>query len=121
MPKVLLRKSTADTEKPANQILLIISTFSGGPNVSKPNRQSQVVDVTSGAGDLEVVRMALDGSKGSDDISHLALRRRLHALAGRVERVKARGGDYAMVGLSGDVKTLLARLEAGRELSSRTH
>jgi hypothetical protein len=65
-----------------------------------------------------MVRMALDGR---GDGAKPALREQLHILEGRLQRVQARGGAYAEVGLSMNVKMLLAKLEAGRVLSTGTH
>jgi len=49
------------------------------------------------------------------------LARRLLVYQDRLARVHARGGAYAKVGFSGYVRDLLARLEAGKDLSHAVH
>jgi len=49
------------------------------------------------------------------------LARRLAAYQDRLARVHTRGGVYAKVEFSGYVRDLLARLEAGKDLSHAVH
>ena len=49
------------------------------------------------------------------------LRRELERLQTRLSEVRGRGGAYGQVALSPDVRSLLARLEAGAALSTLVH
>jgi len=49
------------------------------------------------------------------------LRREVERLQTRLAHVRAQGGAYRQVGLSPDVRSLLARLEAGAALSAAVH
>jgi hypothetical protein len=49
------------------------------------------------------------------------LRRELDRLQTRLARVQSRGGAYGEVSLSPDVRSLLARLDAGAALSALVH
>jgi len=67
-------------------------------------RNPQLLDVRDAAGRVDV-------SPGG------ILARRLDVYRDRLARVRARGGVYAKVEFSGYVQDLLARLEAGKDLS----
>jgi len=49
------------------------------------------------------------------------LRKELDRLQTRLARVRSRGGAYGEVNLSPDVRSLLARLDAGATLSALVH
>ena len=69
---------------------------------------------------FDVVRKAV-ASPGAADLADPILRRDLGDLTSRVKSLNARGSDYAKIGVSNDVITLLARLEAGATLSRLVH
>ncbi len=72
-------------------------------------------------GGLDLVRKALEGPDAQACMSPDKLRREIRRLETRLAAVRERGGAYAGVDFSGDVRLLLARLEAGHALSACVH
>ena len=72
-------------------------------------------------GGWSAVRQALRQSEAELSGSPERLRRELERLQTRLAEVRGRGGAYRQVGLSPDVRSLLARLEAGSALSALVH
>lgn len=68
-----------------------------------------------------MVRKAIQAPAGEACPSPERLHREVKRLQARLERVQSRGRAYRGVEFSGDVRELLARLEAGATLSAYVH
>jgi len=81
----------------------------------------QAMDRQAEAQGWGLVRRALRQPEAEASMSPDRLRRELDRLQTRLARVQSRGGAYGEVSLSPDVRSLLARLDAGATLSALVH
>jgi hypothetical protein len=70
---------------------------------------------------MDLVRRAIRQPIEESDVPRERLRREVGRLRTRLEGVRARGGRYADVQMSPDVRMLVARLDAGAALSTLVH
>jgi len=81
----------------------------------------QAMDRQAEAQGWSLVRRALRQPEAEASMSPDRLRKELDRLQTRLARVRSRGGAYGEVNLSPDVRSLLARLDAGATLSALVH
>jgi len=79
------------------------------------------VDRNADAQGWDLVRKAVQEPSAEANAPADKLQREVRRLQARLGRVQARGGEYAKVGFSDDIRELLGRLEAGATLSTYVH
>ena len=93
----------------------------GRQQVTQGEGGKQAMDRQAEAQGWGLVRRALRQPEAEASMSPDRLRRELDRLQTRLARVQSRGGPYGEVSLSPDVRSLLARLDAGATLSALVH